>query len=164
MNPECISIFNFRDMGIMRISVVILGFALIQRVSASFSLSLLRTPSTLPPQSAQGSLSLDSISRDTFQAPVIQDYKVEPITSEDVPLLEELSQQAATKKRKDSYTSLSEDDLKITVKMESIESPLRYLVTPPPSTCDGATGPAAKLLDCVTTFPRVQIYGYDNNT
>ena len=147
----------------MRIVQLLMCSIAFRVIGASFSLSLLRASTTPAPQKVQASISLDSIAHDSFQAPSIRDYKVEPITSEDVPLLEQLAEQAAVKKRKDSYTSLSEDDLKITVKMDSIESPLRYLVTPPPSTCDGATGPAAKLLDCATTFPRVRIYGYDNN-
>ena len=126
----------------------------------SFSLSLLRASTTPPPAAiVSASLSLDSLARDTFDPPSIQDYKVEPITSEVIPTLQELAEEAAVKKRQDQYTSLSEDQLKIEVRMGSIESPIRYLVTPPPSTCDGATGPAAKLLDCVTTFPRVVIQG-----
>jgi hypothetical protein len=105
------------------------------------------------------SISLDAVSRDSFIPPAIQEYKVEEITSEDIPLLQEISDEAAVEKKRKQYSSLSEEDLKINVRMDTIESPIRYLVTPPPSTCEGATGPAAKLLDCVTTFPMFRING-----
>jgi hypothetical protein len=127
---------------------------------ASGSLALLRGAPTPPPtQNAPASLSLGAVSRDSFSPPTIQDYKVEEITSESVPLLDEIASEASVQKRRAQYSSLSEDDLKIPIRMASIQSPLRYLVTPPPSTCDGATGPAAKLLDCSTTFPMFRIDG-----
>ena len=132
----------------------------IANVRCSFSLSLLRASTTTPPPGfISPSLSLDSLVHDTFDPPSIRDFKVEQITSENIPLLQDIADEAAVKKRESQYTSLSEDQLKIEVKMGTIESPIRYLVTPPPSTCEGATGPAAKLLDCVTTFPRVVIQG-----
>jgi hypothetical protein len=85
----------------MRIVSFATFWTIIEHVTASFSLSLLRASTSPAPQGMQASISLDSIAHDSFQAPSIQQYKVEPITSEDIPLLEELSQQADVKKRKD---------------------------------------------------------------
>lgn len=133
---------------------------IVSAAQATISLSLLRASTTKAPvQVMRQSISLDAVSRDSFIPPAIQEYKVEEITSEDIPLLQEISDAAAVEKKRKQYSSLSEEDLKINVRMDSIESPIRYLVTPPPSTCEGATGPAAKLLDCVTTFPMFRING-----
>lgn len=138
---------------------IILGF-FVRSAESTLSLSMLRASTTKPPlQALRQSISLDAVSHDAFIPPTIQDYKVEEITSEYVPLLQEIADEAAVEKQRKQYSSLSEDDLKINVRMDSIESPIRYLVTPPPSTCEGASGPAAKLLDCVTTFPMFRING-----
>lgn len=142
-----------------RVKSVIVAI-IVSAAQATISLSLLRASTTTPPvQVMRQSISLDAVSRDSFIPPAIQEYKVEEITSEDIPLLQEISDSAAVEKKRKQYSSLSEEDLKINVRMDSIESPIRYLVTPPPSTCEGATGPAAKLLDCVTTFPMFRING-----
>ena len=162
MDGECISRYGFFVDSFVMITCRLYRILVLFQLSriGRASLSLLRASTSPPPQAILSqSLSLDSLSRDTFDPPSIQDYKVEPITSEQVPILRELVEEQAEQKRKSQYTSLSEEQLKIEVKMGSIESPIRYLVTPPPSTCDGATGPAAKLLDCATTFPRVVITG-----
>ena len=115
------------------------------------------------PSASQSSLSVDLLSTDTFSAPVLEDFKVPEITSEDIPFLEAQAQEAEVAKRKAQYRALEEDDLKIEVKMGSVISKTKYFVTPPPSTCEGASGPAAKLLDCTTTFPAVKLTGFGVN-
>jgi hypothetical protein len=127
--------------------------------SASGLLMLRKATVKSPVVAIPSSISLDSVHENSFEAPNIQDYKVEPITADNIPLLQELAEESTIKKQQNKYSSLSEDDLAIDVRMPSIESPLRYFITPPPSTCSGATGPAAKLLDCATTFPRIVIDG-----
>ena len=115
------------------------------------------------PSASQSSLSVDLLSKDTFSAPVLEEFKVPEITSEDIPFLEAQAQEAEVAKRKAQYRALEEDDLKIEVKMGSVISKTKYFVTPPPSTCEGASGPAAKLLDCTTTFPAVKLTGFGVN-
>ena len=96
----------------------------------------------------------------TLGAPVIQDVNVDEINSVYVPDIQAQVADATVEQRKNDYVSLSPEDLAIDVHMGTVESLTKYMITPPPSTCDGATGPAAKLLDCTTPVPPVKLIGF----
>ena len=102
----------------------------------------------------------DSLKDTVLGAPTIDDVTVPEISSVYVPDLQASIDEAETKKRKEEYTALSAEDLKIDVQMGTIESATKYAIAPPRSTCDEVTGAAKKLLECTTTVPPIRIGGF----
>lgn len=102
----------------------------------------------------------ESLKDPLLGAPTIDDISVPEISSVYVPELQASIDEAETQKRKEEYTALSAEDLKIDVQMGTIESSTKYAIAPPRSTCDEVTGAAKKLLECKTTVPPIQIGGF----
>ena len=90
-------------------------------------------------------------------APIVEDVAVPEITSAEIIDLPSAISEADSQREKNDYSSLSSDDLRIDVPMESVVTSDKYLITQPPSACDLTSGPGRALLDCTTTVAPIQV-------